>query len=99
MTRHYRSEEGITGYEEGDLLVDDTTGERSLVVRDGRGVCLQPLYGVAEIAAALGVARTNICAWVSRGTHGMPQPDQRLASGPVWYGSTIEPWIRERLTP
>lgn len=41
-TRHYRSENGITGYDEGDLLIDDTTGERSRVVRDGRGLVLQP---------------------------------------------------------
>src|SRR5262249_19097256 len=26
-------------------------------------------------------------------SHGMPDPDAELASGPVWLGSTIEPWI------
>jgi len=40
-TRHYRSEDGITGYAEGDLLINDTTGEASRVVRDGRGLALQ----------------------------------------------------------
>jgi hypothetical protein len=40
--RHYRSEDGIDGYAEGDLLINDTTGERSRVVRDGRGLCLEP---------------------------------------------------------
>ena len=53
------------------------------------------LYGVAEIAAALGVARTNISTWVSRGQ--MPPPDERLASGPVWYAATIEGWIAKRI--
>jgi len=41
-TRHYRSEDGISGYEEGDLLVDDTTGEHSRVVRTGTGLQLEP---------------------------------------------------------
>lgn len=40
--RHYRSEDGISGYSEGEILVNDTTGERILVVRDGRGLCLTP---------------------------------------------------------
>ena len=27
-TRHYQAEDGITGYAAGDVLIDDTTGER-----------------------------------------------------------------------
>lgn len=43
MIRHYRSEDGILGYDDGDLLINDTTGEWSRVVRDGRGLCLEPV--------------------------------------------------------
>lgn len=50
-------------------------------------------YGIAEIADALGVARQLVAAWRRRRSHGMPEPDAELASGPVWLGSTIEPWI------
>jgi len=41
--RHYRGEDGIVGYQDGDILIDDSTGEHSLAVRDGRGVVLRPL--------------------------------------------------------
>jgi hypothetical protein len=40
MIRHYRAEDGIDCYEQGDVLVNDTTGERCKVVRDARGICL-----------------------------------------------------------
>jgi hypothetical protein len=50
-------------------------------------------YGIAEIADALGVARQLVAAWRRRRSHGMPEPDAELASGPVWLGSTIEPWL------
>lgn len=39
---HYRTETGVSAYQEGDLLINDDTGERSRVVRDGRGLCLEP---------------------------------------------------------
>ena len=39
---HYTSESGISGYRAGDVLVNDDTGERSIVVRDGRGLVLEP---------------------------------------------------------
>jgi hypothetical protein len=50
-------------------------------------------YGIAEIADALGVARQLVAAWRRRRSHGMPEPDAELASGPVWLGATIEPWL------
>jgi transcriptional regulator with XRE-family HTH domain len=50
-------------------------------------------YGIAEIADALGVGRQLVAAWRRRRSHGMPEPDEELASGPVWLGRTIEPWI------
>lgn len=53
------------------------------------------VYGIAEIAEALNVRRQTVWAWVQRGTHGIPEPDQRLAMGPVWRAETIEPWIRK----
>jgi transcriptional regulator with XRE-family HTH domain len=51
------------------------------------------MYGIAEIADALGVGRQLVAAWRRRRSHGMPEPDAELASGPVWLGHTIEPWI------
>ena len=51
------------------------------------------IYGIAEIADALGVNRQLVAAWRRRRSHDMPEPDAELASGPVWLGQTIEPWI------
>jgi hypothetical protein len=50
-------------------------------------------YGIAEIADTLGVGRQLVAAWRRRRSHGMPEPDAELASGPVWLGSTVEPWM------
>jgi hypothetical protein len=58
-------------------------------------------YGIAEIADALGLARGLVTVWRKRRSHGMPEPDAELASGPVWRGQTVEPWIesvRDRAT-
>jgi predicted DNA-binding transcriptional regulator AlpA len=52
------------------------------------------LYGVAEIARALGTRRQTVAMWRSRGR--LPPPDAVLASGPVWLASTIEPWIAQQ---
>ncbi len=49
------------------------------------------LYGIAEIAAALGARPPTVAQWHRRGR--LPQPDEVLAMGPVWYGDTIRPWI------
>jgi hypothetical protein len=51
-------------------------------------------YGIAEIADSVGVGRQLVAAWRRRRSHGMPEPDAELASGPVWLASTIEPWIQ-----
>lgn len=54
------------------------------------------LYGIAEIASALGARPATVAQWHRRGR--LPQPDEMLAMGPVWYGSTIRPWIeKERI--
>jgi transposase-like protein len=52
-------------------------------------------YGIAEIADALGLARQLVTVWRRRRSHGMPEPDAELASGPIWSGHTIEPWIAQ----
>ncbi len=59
------------------------------------------LYGIAEIADALGLTRQAVTVWRKRGSWGLPNPDVELASGPVWRSVTIEPWLesqRSRLT-
>lgn len=50
-------------------------------------------YGIAEIADALGLNRQLVTVWRRRRSWGMPEPDDELASGPLWLGSTVEPWI------
>src|SRR5262245_9710523 len=55
----------------------------------------QRAYGIAEVADRLSVDRRLVAAWRHRGTHAMPLPDAELASGPVWFASTIEPWMAE----
>jgi hypothetical protein len=52
-------------------------------------------YGIAEIADALGLNRQLVTVWRRRRSWGMPEPDDELASGPLWLGSTVEPWIDE----
>ncbi len=55
------------------------------------------LYGIAEIADALSQSRQLVTVWRRRRTRGMPEPDAELASGPVWRGHTIEPWIDDQI--
>ncbi|MCP3803408.1 hypothetical protein NLX83_29450 [Allokutzneria sp. A3M-2-11 16] len=52
-------------------------------------------YGIAEIADALGLNRQLVTVWRRRRSWNMPEPDDELASGPLWLGRTIEPWIEE----
>ncbi|WP_131739427.1 hypothetical protein [Actinomadura roseirufa] len=52
------------------------------------------LYGIAEIADALGLTRQAVTVWRKRRSWGMPEADVELASGPVWQAHTIEPWLR-----
>ena len=55
------------------------------------------IYGVAELAEACGVEPRRVAAWLVRGSYDIPAPDVRLRATPIWYASTIEAWIRERL--
>jgi hypothetical protein len=50
-------------------------------------------YGIAEIAEALGLNRQLVTAWRRRRSHGIPEPDAELSSGPIWRGVSVEPWI------
>jgi len=50
-------------------------------------------YGIAEIAEALGLNRQLVTVWRRRRSHGIPEPDAELSSGPIWRGETVEPWI------
>lgn len=50
--------------------------------------------GVAEIAQRIGKPRNVVAQWVVRGK--LPEPDARLAMGPVWREETIEAWLTER---
>lgn len=50
-------------------------------------------YGIAEIAEALNLSRQLVTVWRRRRSHGIPEPDAELSSGPIWRGETIEPWI------
>jgi len=45
-------------------------------------------YGIAEIAEALGLNRQLVTAWRRRRSHGIPEPDAELSSGPIWRGET-----------
>jgi hypothetical protein len=50
-------------------------------------------YGIAEIAEAVGVDRQLVTVWRRRSSHGLPPPDEELASGPLWSAASVEPWI------
>lgn len=49
------------------------------------------LYGLGEIADAIGVPAPTVTVWRNRGK--LPRPDAMLRMGPVWTARTIEPWI------
>jgi hypothetical protein len=48
------------------------------------------IVGLAELATILAVPRGTARQWYHRGQ--LPEPDARLACGPVWRTSTIEGW-------
>ena len=45
MVRFYASEDGVTGYKAGDLLVNITTHQIAVAIADGHGVSLRPATG------------------------------------------------------
>ncbi len=50
------------------------------------------LLGIHEIAAMFGVQRDTVDKWRSRKL--LPEPDEDLHGGPVWYETTIIRWAR-----
>lgn len=50
------------------------------------------IYGIAEIARALGEDPGLVGKWRER--HKLPAPDAELATGPVWLAATIEPVLQ-----
>jgi predicted DNA-binding transcriptional regulator AlpA len=48
------------------------------------------ILGTAEVAEVLGVGRSTVRAWITRGH--LPKPDAQLQATPVWRRSTIERW-------
>lgn len=57
---HYLAADGIAGYAEGDVLICDDTGERSRVVRDGRGLVLEPWRPVGRPRTPRGRAGSRL---------------------------------------
>lgn len=52
------------------------------------------VYGITEIAQALGVKRQTVAQWHHRGK--LPPADEELSMGPVWFAETIEPWMFQK---
>lgn len=52
------------------------------------------VYGLAEIAAQIGVPRGTVRQWHARGK--LPPPTDTLLMGPVWSSDVILPWIRSQ---
>ena len=55
---------------------------------------MRRLYGVKEIAEALGERRQTVSVWHQR--RKLPPPTDVLSTGPVWLSDVIEPWIAAR---
>ncbi len=52
-------------------------------------------YGAQELAAAVGVERANVSMWLAHDHYEIPQPDVRLACGPVWLDSVaLRAWLK-----
>lgn len=52
------------------------------------------IYGINEIAVALGVRRETVAQWHNRKQ--LPEPDEDLAMGPAWLADTINPWMEQK---
>jgi hypothetical protein len=49
------------------------------------------IMGLKEVANSTGVPVGTISAWLTRGH--MPEPEARLACGPIWRSRTIADWV------
>lgn len=61
---------------------------RSGPSQSGRG----RLLGIYEIAVMFGVHRDTVDKWRSRDI--LPEPDEDLHGGPVWWETTLIRWAR-----
>ena len=52
------------------------------------------IWGITEIAEALGENPRTVAQWHRRGK--LPEPTERLAMGPVWTVQAITPWFANR---
>jgi hypothetical protein len=52
------------------------------------------LYGISEIAQAIGVKRQTVSQWHFRGH--LPEPDEYLSTGPVWRVHRIRGFIEAK---
>jgi len=59
----------------------------------GRLEAAVKVYGLTEIARALGVDPVLVAKWRERGK--LPPADAELAVGPVWLAGTIEPVLED----
>ncbi len=50
------------------------------------------LLGIHEIAAMFDVQRATVDKWRSRNV--LPDPDETLHAGPVWWEATLITWAR-----
>ena len=49
------------------------------------------IMGLSEVSEYTTVAAKTLGMWLVRGH--MPEPDARLACGPIWRRSTIDHWV------
>lgn len=52
------------------------------------------ILGVHEMAQLAGISDSTMRAYVTRGQ--CPEPDYRLACGPIWRRETAEAWVAKR---
>lgn len=74
-------------------LLDTIAGVSATARRQASAQPRRAYYGITEIADALGLNRQLVTVWRKRRSHGLPEPDAELSSGPIWQGKTVEPWI------
>ncbi len=49
------------------------------------------------LARRLGIKRDTVLAYLSRRNYGrIPQPNRKLAMGPIWYAVAVREWQKRR---
>ena len=56
------------------------------------------VYGITELAAAIGVKPVRIRQWLYLGYMDLPEPTERLARGAVWIAEDVAQWIEQMRT-